>query len=158
MASSLLCLETPGQKRVHEVTAPIGSTRRCPPAQTLGVRSPAHCGPFLRTPCYCDVRPVGPCPGLPWVRTQQDGSTSVALTYKCICIGCKILFPPGRAPWNHSLGLPSCLPLGHIACLPTFSRACSTATPALWNSAVPWKISAAGILCYWSLEETRDFY
>lgn len=37
-----------------------------------------------------------------------------------------------QGPWNHHFSLPSCLPLGHTECVPTLSRACSTAPHRLW--------------------------
>lgn len=50
MASQPLRLTTPGQKRVREVTVPIGSTRRRSPARGLGVRPRDPRGPLLEEP------------------------------------------------------------------------------------------------------------
>lgn len=154
MASQLLRLTTPRQKRVREVTVPIGSTCRRSPAWGLGVHPPCPpVDPFLRSPWCCDVGPARPRPR--WGDGEM-GPPPLPSPTSAFCNGRKIPFPPGRAPRSRRFGLPSFL--GHVACLLTLSRACSSAPRGLWNSAVPRKISSPGILHYWSPEETHDFY
>lgn len=109
--------------------------------------------PFLRSPWCCDVGPARPRPR--WGDGEM-GPPPLPSPTSAFCNGRKIPFPPGRAPRSRRFGLPSFL--GHVACLLTLSRACSSAPRGLWNSAVPRKISSPGILHYWSPEETHDFY